>query len=120
MQLVVMAAALALAGARQSCSFGCRPTNTSIKVESCGSSELVYTTVCEGQCYHEDPVYLEPGDWAQQHVCSGDWSYEVKYISGCPIAVSYPVAKSCECTACNLGNTDCGRFPGDVPSCSSY
>lgn len=53
MQLVVMAAVLALAGARQGCSFGCHPTNISILVESCGRTELVYTTICEGQCYHE-------------------------------------------------------------------
>ncbi|XP_071752280.1 gonadotropin subunit beta-1-like [Centroberyx gerrardi] len=120
MQLVVMAAMLALAGAGQGCSFGCRPTNISITVESCGSSESVYTTMCAGQCFQEDPVYIGHDNWPEQRICNGDWSYEVKHITGCPVPVSYPVARNCMCTACETGNTYCGRFPGDIPSCWSY
>uniref|UniRef100_A0A3Q3VPS6 Glycoprotein hormone subunit beta domain-containing protein n=1 Tax=Mola mola TaxID=94237 RepID=A0A3Q3VPS6_MOLML len=116
MQLVVMAVALALVRAGQGCSFGCHPTNVSILVEGCGLTELVYTTVCAGQCYHEDPVYMGSDDWAEQKVCNGDWTYEVKHIKGCPEAVSYPMARNCQCTACNSGSTYCGRFPGDVPN----
>ncbi|XP_022054005.2 follitropin subunit beta [Acanthochromis polyacanthus] len=119
MRLVVMAAVLMVAEGR-SCGFGCRPTNISIPVESCGSVESVFTTVCSGQCYHEDPIYIGDDDWPEQQVCGGDWSYEVKHFSGCPVPVSYPVAKSCRCSMCDSGNTDCGRFDGDVPSCSSY
>lgn len=61
MQLVVMAAVLALAGAGQGCSFGCQPTSISIPVESCGRTEFVNTSVCAGQCYHEvtKDSYLE-------------------------------------------------------------
>nr|ACR08087.1 follicle stimulating hormone beta subunit [Amphiprion melanopus] len=119
MQLVVMAAVLMVAEGGRSCGFGCRPTNISIQVESCGSVESVFTTVCSGQCYHEDPIYIGD-DWAEQQVCSGDWSYEVKHISGCPVAVTYPVAKSCRCSMCDSGNTDCGRFDGDVPKCPPF
>lgn len=53
MQLVVMAAVLVLAGAGQGCSFGCHPMNISIPVESCGSTEFIFTTICAGLCYHE-------------------------------------------------------------------
>nr|AQS95492.1 Fsh beta subunit [Scatophagus argus]ARB50522.1 follicle stimulating hormone [Scatophagus argus] len=120
MQLVVMAALLALVEAGRGCSFGCHPTNISIPVESCGIAELVHTTICAGQCYHEDPVYIGHDDWAEQKICNGDWSYEVKHIKGCPVGVTYPVARNCECTACNTGNTFCGRFPGDVPSCPRF
>ncbi|XP_076589281.1 follitropin subunit beta [Chaetodon auriga] len=120
MQLVVMAAVLALAGAGQDCSIGCRPTNISIPVESCGSTEFVYTTICAGHCYLEDPVYMGHHDWPEQKICNGDWSYEVKYIKGCPVGVTYPVARTCQCTACNGEDTYCGRFPGLVPSCPSF
>uniref|UniRef100_A0A4W6ETB8 Glycoprotein hormone subunit beta domain-containing protein n=2 Tax=Lates calcarifer TaxID=8187 RepID=A0A4W6ETB8_LATCA len=119
MQLVVMAAVLAVAGAGQGCSFGCHLTNISIPVESCGGTEFVYTTICAGQCYHEDPVYIGHDDWAEQRVCNGDWSYEVTHIKGCPVGVTYPVARNCECTVCNAGNTYCGRFPGDISTCLS-
>ncbi|XP_075874832.1 gonadotropin subunit beta-1-like [Nelusetta ayraudi] len=117
MQLVVMAAVLALAGAGQGCIFGCRPTNISMFVESCGSTEQVFTTICEGQCYQKDPVYRGYGDLPEQRVCNGDWTIEVTHIKGCPVAVSYPVAKSCTCTTCNSQNSYCGRFHGEVPSC---
>nr|XP_057925771.1 gonadotropin subunit beta-1-like [Doryrhamphus excisus] len=120
MQLVVMAAVLALADARQSCSFGCKPRNVNISVESCGKMESVFTTICEGQCYHEDPVYMS---WYQtkQNVCIGDWSYEVKHFKDCPVGVTYPVAKNCKCTTCNEDHTDCGRVPWVIPSClASY
>ncbi|KAK2853719.1 hypothetical protein Q5P01_006380 [Channa striata] len=120
MQLVVMAAVLALAGAGQGCSFGCHPTNISIPVDSCGITEYIFTTICAGQCYHEDPIYIGHHDWTEQKICNGDWSYEVKHIHGCPLAVTYPVARNCECTACNAGNTHCGRFPGDIPSCMTF
>lgn len=53
MQLVVMAAVLAVAGAWQGCDFDCHQTNISIPVESCGNTEFIETTICAGQCYHE-------------------------------------------------------------------
>nr|prf gonadotropin:SUBUNIT=beta:ISOTYPE=I [Morone saxatilis] len=120
MQLVVMVAVLALAGAGQGCSFGCHPTNISIQVESCGLTEVIYTTICEGQCYHEDLVYISHYERPEQRICTGDWSYEVKHIKGCPVGVTYPVARNCECTTCNTENTACGRFPEDIPSCLSF
>lgn len=52
MQLVVMAAVLAMMRVGHGCSFDCRLTNISILVESCGLTERVSTTICEGQCYH--------------------------------------------------------------------
>ncbi|XP_059210377.1 gonadotropin subunit beta-1-like [Centropristis striata] len=119
MQLVVMAAMLALAGAGRSCSFGCHLTNARIPVESCGRTEFIHTTICVGQCYNEDPVYIGNDDWPEQRTCNGDWTYEVKHIKGCPVGVTYPVARSCECTACDTGNTYCGRFHGDISSCLS-
>ncbi|XP_077419553.1 gonadotropin subunit beta-1-like [Vanacampus margaritifer] len=110
MQLVVMATVLALAGASKHCSSGCSLKNVSIPVESCGITEWVYTTICEGYCYNEDPVYMSPGKRAEQKVCNDKWTtYEVKYISGCPEGVSYPVAKDCKCNSCDEDNTDCGR-----------
>uniref|UniRef100_A0A4W6ES21 Glycoprotein hormone subunit beta domain-containing protein n=1 Tax=Lates calcarifer TaxID=8187 RepID=A0A4W6ES21_LATCA len=66
-----------------------------------------------------DPVYIGHDDWAEQRVCNGDWSYEVTHIKGCPVGVTYPVARNCECTVCNAGNTYCGRFPGDISTCLS-
>lgn len=59
-------------------------------------------------------------DWAEQTVCNGDWTYEVKHIEGCPVGVSYPVATSCQCAPCNSWNTYCGRFHGDVPGCALF
>ncbi|KAM8763405.1 follitropin subunit beta [Acanthopagrus schlegelii] len=120
MQLVVMAAVVLLTGTGQSCRFGCHPTNISMPVESCGGTEFIDTTICAGQCYHEDPVYLSHHDWAEQRTCNGDWSYEVKHIDGCPLAVTYPVARNCECTVCNTGNTDCGLFLGNIPKCLPF
>ncbi|XP_029984533.1 follitropin subunit beta [Sphaeramia orbicularis] len=120
MQLVVMATMLAVAGAGHDCGIGCHPTNISIPVESCGSVELIYTTICAGQCFHKDPVYIGLHDWPEQKTCNGDWSYEVKHIRGCPIGVTYPVARSCQCSACNTGNTFCGPLAGDVQSCMSF
>ncbi|KAM9825333.1 gonadotropin subunit beta-1-like [Syngnathus typhle] len=152
MQLVVMATvlALALAGTAKHCSLGCTPRNVTIPVESCGRTEYVDTTVCEGQCYNEfptadrrfggdqtrycvgsvlnyslitrlcrlrDPVYLSPVKETKQKVCDGNWSYEVKHIRGCSVGVTYPVAKSCQCTSCNEDYTDCGRVPWFMPSC---
>nr|AET99103.1 follicle stimulating hormone beta subunit precursor [Monopterus albus] len=111
MQLVVMAVVLALVGAGQGCSFSCHPTNISIPVESCGSTEYVSTTICEGKCYNEDPIFIFHDDWAEQKICNGDWSYEVKHINGCPVPVTYPVATNCECTACNAANTYCEPLP---------
>ncbi|XP_073320838.1 gonadotropin subunit beta-1-like [Pagrus major] len=120
MQLVVMAAVLVLAGAGQGCRFGCLPISVSMPVESCGSNEFIHTTICAGQCYNEDPVYISHHDWAEQRTCNGDWSYEVKHIDGCPVAITYPVARSCECTVCDTGNMDCGRFPGNIPKCPPF
>ncbi|CAK6974923.1 gonadotropin subunit beta-1-like [Scomber scombrus] len=116
MQLVVMVAVLAMAGVGQGCSFECHPKNVSIPVESCGSTEFIITTICEGQCYHRDPVYGQE----EQQICSGDWFYDVKHFDGCPVGVTYPVARHCACTACNTGNTYCGRLPGYIPSCPSF
>lgn len=73
MQLVVMAAVLALAGAGQGCSFGCHPTNISILVESCGRSELVSTTICEGQCYHTVTDESDCKHTASTLVCFKAW-----------------------------------------------
>ncbi|XP_034437100.1 follitropin subunit beta [Hippoglossus hippoglossus] len=118
MQLVVMATVLAaVAGAGQGCSFDCRPTNVRIPVESCGSTEYIDTTVCAGQCYNKDPVYISKEGPDKQNSCNGDWSYEVKHINGCPVAVTYPVARHCHCSICNLDDTDCSPFPGDIPGC---
>ncbi|XP_030580287.1 gonadotropin subunit beta-1-like [Archocentrus centrarchus] len=119
MQLVVMAAALALAGAGQGCSSGCHPKNISLPVDICGTTELVDTTICEGQCYQEDPNYVLADNWPEQKICSGEWSYEVKYTERCPRGFTYPVARKCECTVCNA-NTDCGTWPGYIPSCLSF
>ncbi|XP_061556365.1 gonadotropin subunit beta-1-like [Phycodurus eques] len=112
MQLVVMVTVLALVGASNSCSFGCSLQNVSIRVESCGKTEYVYTTVCEGQCYHEDPVYLSATAVTEHYICNGVWIYEDKRIEGCSVGVTYPVAESCMCTSCNEDNTYCGRLPG--------
>ncbi|XP_041648300.1 gonadotropin subunit beta-1-like [Cheilinus undulatus] len=116
MKLVVMAAVLAVAGARQVCSSGCHLTSMLIQVEGCGRKESVSTTACVGQCFNKDPVYIGHDDWAEQQVCNGNWIYEVKQIPGCPVSVTYPVATHCECKACDAGNTHCGRFTGNAPN----
>nr|ANJ46815.1 follicle stimulating hormone beta subunit [Rachycentron canadum] len=120
MQLVVMAAVLAMAGAGQGCSFDCRLTSVNISVEGCAGPESVHTTICAGQCYHEDPVYISDYDWTEQRTCNGDWSYEVKHIPGCPVGVTYPVARNCKCAVCNKEHMFCGRFLEDIPSCPSF
>uniref|UniRef100_A0AAX7UQ84 Glycoprotein hormone subunit beta domain-containing protein n=1 Tax=Astatotilapia calliptera TaxID=8154 RepID=A0AAX7UQ84_ASTCA len=76
MQLVVMAAVLALAGAEQDCSSGCRPKNISLPVDTCGTTEFVDTTICEGQCFQKDPNYVHTDDGPKQKTCNGEWSYE--------------------------------------------
>ncbi|XP_075934816.1 gonadotropin subunit beta-1-like [Anarhichas minor] len=122
MQLVFMAAVLALAraGVGQSCSSSCHLTNRRISVESCGRTESILTTMCEGQCFRKDPVYISLARPTDQETCNGDWSYEVVHIDGCPEGVTYPVARNCKCTVCNRDeNTYCGTFPGDVSSCLS-
>ncbi|CAL8378834.1 unnamed protein product [Arctogadus glacialis] len=112
MQLVVMAAVLAMTWADQPCSFTCRPTPTTIAVKSCVRTESINTTMCEGQCYQEDP--MDPGERPQQYTCSGDWDYEVKHFEGCLEGVLYPVARSCKCSLCQSSNTDCQRVLRDV------
>lgn len=68
----------------------------------------------------QDPSYMGYDVWAEQKICNGDWSYEIKHFQGCPVAVTYPVARNCKCAACNVGNTHCGRFFGDVSSCRQF
>ncbi|XP_074478515.1 gonadotropin subunit beta-1-like [Sebastes fasciatus] len=117
MQLVVMAAVLALAGAGQDCRLLCHLTNIRIPVEGCNQTQFIDTTICEGQCHYEDPVYSRPHHLANQKICNGEWSYEVKRIEGCPV-FTYPVARTCDCVQCNAdGNTNCERFPGDIATC---
>uniref|UniRef100_A0A672JHU6 Glycoprotein hormone subunit beta domain-containing protein n=1 Tax=Salarias fasciatus TaxID=181472 RepID=A0A672JHU6_SALFA len=120
MQLVVMVTVVLglLAGARRGCGFGCHPTNLSISVTSCGLTKCVNTTICEGQCYQKDLNYIRPILRVQQEICNGDWSDEVTYIEGCPVGVTYPVARNCRCTLCNPVNTECERFRGAALSCS--
>ncbi|XP_019742116.1 follitropin subunit beta [Hippocampus comes] len=107
MQLVVMTTVLALAGASKLCSSGCSLQVYTIPVESCNKTEYVDTTLCAGQCYHEDPVYFSATRQTEQNVCNGNWTYKVKHIRGCSVGVSYPVATSCKCTSCNEDYTDC-------------
>ncbi|XP_017269697.1 follitropin subunit beta [Kryptolebias marmoratus] len=120
MQLVVMAALLVLAEVGHGCSFICHLKNVSIPVESCGTIKFIHTTICEGRCYQEDPIYDNHVDPPEQHICNGDWSYEVKHIDGCPVGVTYPVARSCHCTTCNTESTDCGRLHADICSSNIY
>ncbi|AWP01222.1 Follicle-stimulating hormone beta subunit isoform 3 [Scophthalmus maximus] len=105
MQLVVMAAVLAMAGTGQGCSLGCKLANITLRVESCGVTE--------------DPNYIGNGDMDEQKICNGDWSYEAKHINGCPVAARYPVASNCRCTTCDEDSTYCGRTPRYMPSCFS-
>ena len=67
----------------------------------------------------QDPLFDSPEHRPKQQSCNGDWSYEVTHFPGCPVGVTYPVARNCQCTSCDPGNTYCGRFPGDVSSCLS-
>ncbi|XP_056268874.1 gonadotropin subunit beta-1-like [Pseudoliparis swirei] len=118
MQLVVMAAVLALAGAGPGCSFSCRPTDVNITVESCGRTGSILTTICAGQCNNEDLVYISDTQTYEQEMCIGVWANEVKHIDGCPEGVTYPVAKNCNCEVCDPNkNTDCTRFTGKASSC---
>ncbi|XP_074522166.1 gonadotropin subunit beta-1-like [Halichoeres trimaculatus] len=118
--LVVMAAVLAVGGARQRCNSSCHLTKIAIQVESCGRMESIITTVCAGQCFTTDQNYIGHDDMTAQVVCNGNWTYEVKEIPGCPVSITYPVATNCRCTACNSGDTHCGRYIGDSPSCLPF
>ncbi|XP_034381214.1 gonadotropin subunit beta-1-like [Cyclopterus lumpus] len=122
MQLVVMAAVLALAGAGagQGCCFECGLTYVNLTVESCGRTGSILTTICAGQCENKDSVYISDVQTYEQETCLGVWVYEVKHIDGCPEGVTYPVAKNCTCGVCDPNkNTDCTRFTGDASSCLS-
>ncbi|AWP01221.1 Follicle-stimulating hormone beta subunit isoform 2 [Scophthalmus maximus] len=119
MQLVVMAAVLAMAGTGQGCSLGCKLANITLRVESCGVTEVIETTECSGLCHNQDPNYIGNGDMDEQKICNGDWSYEAKHINGCPVAARYPVASNCRCTTCDEDSTYCGRTPRYMPSCFS-
>uniref|UniRef100_A0A8C9ZF01 Glycoprotein hormone subunit beta domain-containing protein n=1 Tax=Sander lucioperca TaxID=283035 RepID=A0A8C9ZF01_SANLU len=120
MQLVVMVTVLALVGAEQGCRSRCHLTEVRIPVESCGITEWINTSICLGQCYHEDSPYISPTGREEQKVCNGDWSYEVMHIKGCPVGVRYPVVRNCRCTECNPENAYCGHFHGHVSSCVSF
>ncbi|XP_035991561.1 gonadotropin subunit beta-1 isoform X1 [Fundulus heteroclitus] len=114
MQLVLMAAVLALA--EVGC-FGCRLKNVSIPMERCGQRVCIHTTICEGLCFSEDAVFESPDEAPEHRVCNGDWSYEVKHIQGCPESITYPVATNCYCSACNTKDTYCTRLYAHIPSC---
>ncbi|KAM9764633.1 gonadotropin subunit beta-1-like [Menidia menidia] len=114
MRLVVVATVLAMATVGGGCRCDCYPKAVSIPVESCGSTRLVPTTVCEGLCFHKDSVLVSPENPPEQKICTGDWFYEVKHFEDCDVAVSYPVARSCTCASCNTLSTDCGRVQRDV------
>ncbi|XP_061565299.1 gonadotropin subunit beta-1-like [Cololabis saira] len=117
MKLVVMAAVLAMVEVGQGSCSRCHLKDVSICVERCGITELIHTTICEGWCYQEDSIFMNHGNQPQQNICNGDWTYEEKFIEGCPESFIYPVATNCGCTTCNTGNTFCGRPPTILPSC---
>ncbi|CAN9506636.1 unnamed protein product [Ophioblennius macclurei] len=122
MQLVVMVAALGLLAAARLGSgfgFGCHPRHLSISVTSCGLTKCVNTTICEGQCFQQDQNFVSPRVRVPQKICNGDWSNELTFIEGCPLGVTYPVARNCRCTLCNPVNTECERFRGASLSCLS-
>ena len=64
----------------------------------------------------QDPVYISKEAPVKQSSCNGDWSYEVKHINGCPVAVTYPVARHCNCSKCNPDDTDCGPSSETCPA----
>uniref|UniRef100_A0A8C2WCD5 Glycoprotein hormone subunit beta domain-containing protein n=1 Tax=Cyclopterus lumpus TaxID=8103 RepID=A0A8C2WCD5_CYCLU len=111
MQLVVMAAVLALAGAGagQGCCFECGLTYVNLTVESCGRTGSILTTICLNHvCFENPPLDVQT---YEQETCLGVWVYEVKHIDGCPEGVTYPVAKNCTCGVCDPNkNTDCTRL----------
>ncbi|XP_024909480.1 gonadotropin subunit beta-1 isoform X2 [Cynoglossus semilaevis] len=114
-QLVVMAAVLAMVCPGKGCSIDCRPILTTISVKGCGITELVNTTECTGHCFMTDHSYQ--GNRQQQKTCNGDWTYMFKRIDGCPEEVPYPVAMKCNCAVCDLKTMDCGRFVETIPTC---
>ncbi|XP_007569048.1 gonadotropin subunit beta-1 [Poecilia formosa] len=113
MQLVVFVVVLALG---KGC-FSCNLKNVSIPMVRCDEKVWINTTICEGLCCSQDPVYRSHLQAPVQKTCNGDWSYKVKHIKGCPGSITYPVATNCYCTTCNPEDTYCGRFPGHIPSC---
>ncbi|XP_033847744.1 gonadotropin subunit beta-1-like [Periophthalmus magnuspinnatus] len=116
MVLVVMATGTALVGAE--CGLiQCRPVNVSMEVESCGIREEVLTTICAGNCYHQDPVYMDYLNSPEQRVCVGDWHYDKHLIQNCPVPVTFPRAHSCSCGPCATQYVDCEHFSHDLPSC---
>ncbi|NP_001254560.1 follicle stimulating hormone beta subunit precursor [Gasterosteus aculeatus] len=121
MQLVVMAAMLALAAAEEDCRSGCQENSFSIEVEVCGQNTSIHTTICSGWCETKAPVYSSHQPPPDQNTCNGDWSYEVTHIDGCPEAVTYPVARDCKCQVCNPEEPSmhCGYHPVYNPSCPS-
>ncbi|KAK5874323.1 hypothetical protein PBY51_019278 [Eleginops maclovinus] len=124
MQLIVMAAVLAMAGAgvgaRQACTSRCHPTRVPITVEGCGIEKEIYTTICVGQCHFEYPFSPEYDVMPKERICNGDWSYEATHIEGCQAAVTYPVASNCRCKMCNGEYTSCKSYYDDLTSCLSF
>ncbi|XP_020773120.2 gonadotropin subunit beta-1-like [Boleophthalmus pectinirostris] len=119
MALVVMATRTAQVGA-QCGLIQCRPVNDRIEVESCGIREKVVTTICAGNCYHQDPVYEDYLNVPKQNVCVGDWRYETHVIEGCPVPVTFPRAHSCSCGHCASQYVDCESFSQNLPACLPY
>uniref|UniRef100_A0A3B4X1G2 Glycoprotein hormone subunit beta domain-containing protein n=1 Tax=Seriola lalandi dorsalis TaxID=1841481 RepID=A0A3B4X1G2_SERLL len=95
------------------CKVHCEPKITIYNDHSftcCFETELIVFVSCPAD--EQDPVYISDYDWPEQKTCNGDWSFEVKHTPGCPVGISYPVARNCKCAACNEDNMFCGRFLG--------
>uniref|UniRef100_A0A3Q2DCV9 Glycoprotein hormone subunit beta domain-containing protein n=1 Tax=Cyprinodon variegatus TaxID=28743 RepID=A0A3Q2DCV9_CYPVA len=115
MQFVVMAVVLSLA--EMGC-FSCYLRNVGIPVKGCNQTVCVQTKMCEGLCYNKDSA-IEINHVAPEHeICNGEWTYAEKHVDGCPESIVYPVATKCNCTTCNIEDTECSRSdcPGALSS----
>ncbi|XP_069505552.1 lutropin subunit beta-like [Ambystoma mexicanum] len=92
----------------------CRPTNATISAEKddCPVCVTFTTSICSGYCHTKELVFKNVLSTSSQRVCTyKEIGYETIKLPDCRPGVdpffTYPVALSCECKLCTMGNSDC-------------
>ncbi|XP_077585146.1 gonadotropin subunit beta-2-like isoform X2 [Stigmatopora nigra] len=96
---------------------GCHLTKQNVRLEKegCFSCHLVETTICTGYCATNYPIFYDSPSEVPD-VCMYEQVHHKQFeLSNClpgvdPI-VKYPVALSCNCTACSILTSNCNEEP---------
>uniref|UniRef100_A0A3Q3W1L9 Gonadotropin subunit beta-2 n=1 Tax=Mola mola TaxID=94237 RepID=A0A3Q3W1L9_MOLML len=96
----------------------CLPTDFTLYVErpDCDLCVAINTTICMGFCYSRDSNMrdiLRPRFLTQRSCAYDRVEYRTAILPGCPIdanpAFTYPVALSCNCSACRTDSYECAH-----------